>query len=320
MEISNKNKQLKTAVWFLIGLALVLIIVIFYILGTNQKMFSSSYQLNMFLPTVQELKSGAFVNIAGVKAGVVGDMEFTKRNGERGVKVKLIMDEKYRELITKSSTAKIKTTGMLGSQYVYITLGKENEKPLGDKAFIKSELPTQTSEVIYKASAAMDEFKSTLKSIRSISDDIDKGSGVVGSLLNDESMRNDLAVFLNDISSISNSLEKGKGSAGKFIKGEEFYNSLNNTAQNLEKITDRLEQGKGSMGKLMTDTSLYNKLESVSDQSDKLLKKLQGDGTVGKLMTEKELYDQLIEVTDKLNTLLKEIKENPDKYFNVEVF
>lgn len=320
MEISNKNKQLKTSVWFLMGLALVLIAVIFYILGTNQKMFSSSYKLNMFLPTVQELKPGAFVNIAGVKAGVVGEMEFTKKNGQRGVKVKLIMDEKYRELITESSVAKIKTTGMLGSQYVYITLGKENEKPLGDKAFITSELSTPTSEVIDKAASAMDEFKSTLKTIRGVSEDIDKGSGVAGSLIKDKSMKNDLAMFLEDISSISRSLREGEGSAGKLIKGGEFYQSLNNTAENLDKITSRLEKGEGSLGKVMTDTTLFNRLKSVSKQSDQLLKQLQGEGTVGKLLSEKELYDQLIDVTDKLSRLLKEIKENPEKYFKVEVF
>ena len=82
MEISNKNRPVKIGVISLWGLAIFLILFIFYIIGSNQKLFTSKYSIYMFLPNVQNLGSGAFITLSGLKVGVVGELKFVEKYGE----------------------------------------------------------------------------------------------------------------------------------------------------------------------------------------------------------------------------------------------
>lgn len=123
MEIHNKNRPLKFGVAAFLTFATMLIILIVYIIGSNQRVFDSKYPLYMFLPNVQGLESGAFVTLSGLKVGVVGDLSFSRQEEEQGILIELKINRKYAPMITTSSRATIKTMGILGDKYVDITLG-----------------------------------------------------------------------------------------------------------------------------------------------------------------------------------------------------
>lgn len=47
---------------------------------------------------------------------------------------------------------------------------------------------------------------------------------------------------------------------------------------------------------------------------------LEGEGTAGRLLKDESLYNETIETVRELRSLIKEVKENPEKYFKIEIF
>ena len=63
-----------------------------------------------------------------------------------------------------------------------------------------------------------------------------------------------------------------------------------------------------------------DKLASASENLDLILTRLeQGEGSLGKLIEDDTVYVNLKEASEELKILIKDIRENPEKYINVEV-
>lgn len=321
MQISSKNRPIKIGVISLWGLTFFLIIFIVYIIGTNQKLFTSKYSLFMFLPNVQGLNPGAFITLSGLKVGVVGEMKFTKKDEHQGILVELKINREFRDKITTSSVATVTTMGMLGDKYVDISLGDLTDPVLKERAFIKTEPPLDIGAIASSATTVIDELQGTLKNIRKISEQALNGSGVLGMLIKDKAAQKNLAHVLDNLSAISTRIEMGRGNIGQFVQDTTLYFSLKSTASNLDKISTKIQNGEGSLGRMVSDTTLYVRLNSISMLTDSLLQGLeQGEGSAGKLLKDKELYDRLILLTKSLNELTEDIKKNPKKYVTIKVF
>jgi len=321
MQISDKNRPVKIGVISLWGLAIFIILFIFFIVGTNQKLFTSKYSLFMFVPGVQGLNAGAFITLSGLKVGVVGELQFTKKDDQQGILVELKIDRKFAPKITASSIAAISTMGMLGDKYVDISLGNLSDPALKEGDFIQTTTSLDLNAMASSATAAIDEFRLTMKSINAITENALNGSGILSMLIEDHSAKTNLASSLLNLNKILNRIENGQGSLGQFARDTALYSSLKNTASNLDKITAKVERGEGSLGKMVADTLLYARLNSISLQTDSLLKNLQrGQGSAGKLLTDEKLYEQLVLLTKTLGELTKDIQENPKKYVTIKVF
>lgn len=321
MQISDKNRPVKIGVVSLWGLASFIILFIFFVVGTNQKIFTSKYSLFMFVPGVQGLNSGAFITLSGLKVGVVGDMQFTKRNDQQGILVELKIDRKFAPKITTSSIAAISTMGMLGDKYIDISLGDLSDPALAEGDFIQTSASLDLAVMASSATAAIDEFRVAMKNINAITENALNGSGILGMLIEDHSAKTNLASSLLNLNKILNRIENGQGSLGQFARDTTLYSSLKNTASNFDKITSKVERGEGSLGKMVADTLLYARLNSIALQTDSLLKNLQhGQGSAGKLLTDEKLYEQLVLLTKTLSELTKDIQENPKKYLTIKVF
>ncbi len=320
MEISNKNRPVKIGVLSLWILTLFLVSFIFYIIGSNQKLFNSKYNLNMFLPNIQGLESGAFITLSGLKVGVVGEQKFYKMNGKQGILSELKIERKYETMITESSVATIKTMGVLGDKYVDISLGNLNDPVLKEDDFINSKPPLDVDEIFATTTAAIKDFQITLNTIHKITDQALNGTGVLGTLIQDKSAKKNLTESLTNLHKIMSRLIAGEGNLGKLVQDTTLFYSLLKTSKNLDDITGKIQRGEGSLGKMVSDTTLYARFKSISIQSDALLKKLQGDGTAGKLINDKVLYEQLLNLTKSLNALTQDINQNPKKYVQFKLF
>lgn len=321
MEISNKNRPVKIGVISLWALSLFLILFIFYIIGSNQKLFTTKYSLYMFLPNVQGLNSGAFVTLSGLKVGVVGDLEFTEKDGQPGIRIELKISKNHARLITTSSKATVSTMGVLGDKYVDISLGDLNDAVLKEGMYIQSNPMFNTSELISNTSAAIQEFQVALKNINKITEATLAGSGVLGTLFMDKTAQHNISQLIKNLTDVSDLMAQGRGTAGKLVQDTVLYSSLARTAENLNKITTKVNRGEGGLGKLVADTTLYTSLRSISIQADSLLRKIhRGEGTAGKLIENEQLYDELLKLTRSLTTLTNDINQNPKKYVTFKVF
>lgn len=289
-------------------------------IGSNQKLFTPKYSLYIFLPNIQGLGPGAFVTLSGLKVGVVGEISFTERNNQPGIRIELKINRNYRKRVTRSSSATIRTLGILGDKYVDLSIGKPDEPPLAAGDFVKCNLPLDTESLLKQANTTVSELNQTMLNIRQLSEEILAGEGTLGLLLRDDAARTNLAAVIRNLNILSSNLVAGHGTTGKLLQDPQLYDDLETSARNLALISDRLQNGEGSLGKMLVDTTLYDRLTSLSSSTDSLVRNIQGDGTTGKLIRDKQFYERLVSLAQALDALVTDIQENPKKYVTIKVF
>ncbi|RMG61210.1 MAG: MCE family protein [Calditrichaeota bacterium] len=320
MEIRRTDPALKIGVITLFVLALFIASFLFYVVASNQKMFESKYSLYIFMPNIQGLRSGAFVTLAGMKVGVVGDLRLAEHNGQKGIRVELKIDRDYADQITPSSRATMRTMGVLGDKYVDISLGDVAETPLPPGSYLEMTPTLDIDEMLAKGQEALDNLHGMLRNIEQITDDALSGKGLLGTLLSDPEAKRNLVQMLASLSQLTSDITGGNGSLGRLMTDTTFYGNLKETTEGLQQITRRLSKGEGTLGKMLNDSTLYVNLSSLSARADSILARLQGSGTAGKLLTDKELYEQLVALTRSLTFLTDDLKKNPGRYVTVKIF
>jgi phospholipid/cholesterol/gamma-HCH transport system substrate-binding protein len=311
--------NLKVGIVILIGL--VIFVFIISIVGTEQNIFSSTYELRLFMPNARGLVNGAMVSLGGLKIGYVTDMNFATRDDTTGVDITMKVLTKYAHSITKSSVAQIKTLGLLGDRYVDISIGQENEERLA----AGSQLPLLETFDLEAAGPRLNktltDFSELISNTMQITGAINRGEGSVGRLITKPGLAADLEHFVAAMNRIAGAVESGKGSLGKMVNDETLSQDLSAVAANLRTVTDQLRKGQGTAGKLIMDESLYRSLSSFSARADSLMGKAGADSSnVSKLVSDPEFYSRVSKLLKDLDLLLVDLKENPGRYVKVSVF
>lgn len=320
MKISEKNRPVKIGVYSLWILSLSLFLFIFYIVGSNQRLFTPKRSFYLFLPNSQGLIKGAFVSLSGLKVGVVSGLELAEQREQPGIRIEIKISTAFADRITQSSVAVIRTMGVLGDKYVDIVPGTARELPLAPGSVIPTENPADMSALFGDASAALTEFQGILANLHVITEQALAGTSMLGTLTTDRTARDNLVQLLDNINRISSRIAAGQGTAGQLIQDPTLYGKLNRTVDNLDAISTQISQGQGTLGKLVADTTFYGRVNSIADRTDTLLKTLQGDGTAGQLIKDEELYTRLLSLTRSLTELTEDLKKNPKKYVSFKIF
>ncbi len=320
MVSSESDRHIRLGVLLMMGLALFLAGFIFYMVGSTQRFFDRKYTIYMFQPNVEGLLPGAFVTLAGLKIGVVGELTFTQRDGRQGIRIELKVDRDYFPRITRSSVARIKTMGILGDKYVDISLGDLSDPPLAEGDFIQSVPQLDTDRLLARAAAIVDELETTSRNITIIAQNLAQGSGTLGRLLMDPEMEKHLSATVQRLQWVANRLVRKDGTLGKLMTDTTLFTVIARSSKHLERLLSDLQAGKGTAGKLLKDETFFARLDSISRRTDSLLIRLQGGGTAGKLLKDKALYEELVRLTRSLDALARDMKQNPGKYVKFELF
>lgn len=314
-----KFSQLKVGMVAFAGLAVFLFFII--IVGSRDNLFGSNYDIKMFVTDSEGLVSGSKVSAGGLKIGYVSDLEFAKHAGQNGIIITLRIEEQFRELVTQSSVAMIKSVGMLGDRYVHIQIGEASEPPVAEGSFIAVEIAFSLERAGSDLTAVLDNLNTGLINLRAITDSIRMGKGVAGKLITESDFSRRFEQTMMDLHHITSEIKQGRGTLGKLINDDKLYAEIKKTGTNMAAITGHVREGKGTLGKLYHDDSLYTHLKSSSIRLDSLLEKANRDSsTLGQLLTNGSLYREIQKTTENLNALVKDIQEHPEKYVNISVF
>jgi phospholipid/cholesterol/gamma-HCH transport system substrate-binding protein len=170
-----------------------------FVIGSKQYLFSSTYQIKAQFDNVEGLDDGADVRVGGVHTGTVHQIVLPHKPGE---KVTVIMDlgKSTHEIIKQDSIATIETEGLLGNQYMAISVGSLGTADVRDGDTIASQPPLEMSDLLKKTSDMLDSSQEAVQNatratanLDAISAKINRGQGTVGALVNDKELYNNLA-------------------------------------------------------------------------------------------------------------------------------
>lgn len=318
-EYKQKADNLKVGFTVFVGIVILLIFTV--LIGTNDFVFSKTYNLYIKLDNTAGLVNGAPVTLGGYKIGEIEAIEFVTVNSKAEIRIKLKVKSEYKDQIRMDSKARITSIGILGDKFIDIKIGSPDEKVIPENSFIEEEQVLSIDNISKNIEPGIENLNKALENIKDITETIAKGEGTVGKLINNSNTIDRLNLILDKIDITLTSLQNGNGSLNKLLTDDELYNNLSASINELKLFGENLNDGKGSLGKLLTNDSLYNNINSSADHLNMILQSARQDSTIiNGLLNDKSLYMNLSELIIDMNKLINDIKENPDRYINVSVF
>ncbi len=295
------KNTLETRLGIFVALAVIAAVLILEIVG-GPLLFQSGYRLRAMFNTVQDLKPGDAVKIAGVQVGRVEKIGLDETNNKVMVIMKLRKKVEGNPVrVHTDSVATIKFTGLMGQNFVSIDFGTRNAPIATDGAVLATAEQPDLSAMMAKIDDVATGVQSLTRSFTGV-----KIDQLLGPLINFvQDAKGPLTTTISNFQAISTEIAQGKGTVGKLIYDDTLYNSamkavgdlqetgdeIKATVTDARKVVAQVTAGHGTVGKLLYDESLYNETtESMSNLKEILQKINQGQGSVGKIINDEDLY------------------------------
>lgn len=301
------SQKIKLGVFVITGS--ILLLLIFYLIGQKQNMFSKTFTVHAVFNNVSGLQLGNNVRYSGINVGTVQAIDMLN---DSTVTISMNIQEKIQPHIKKSAIASIGSDGLVGSMVVNIVPGEK-----------KSPLVKHNDTINSFSKIGADDMLSTL------------------SVTNENA-----ALLTSDLLKITNSIINGKGSLGLLLNDTVVANNIRQTIIHLKQVTieaqttikalntsmHKLQDNNNVVGVLLNDTtsakqikSVINNLHTASNGLDSVVANLnqftynikEGKGAIHYLSNDtifvKNLQETMININEsssRLNENMEALKHN----------
>jgi phospholipid/cholesterol/gamma-HCH transport system substrate-binding protein len=186
-----------------------------FIIGSKQYLFSPTYRLKAQFATVVGLDAGAEVRIAGVHTGTVREIDLPSKPTDK-VTVLMDLQRSTHAIVKQDSMASIETEGLLGNEYIAISIGSAQAANVKDDDMIGSEPPLVIADLMKKAD---------------------------GILVTSQAALNNVTVVTANLSSISTKINQGEGTIGALVNDKKVYTQLDETTAGLRDTVNHAQAG-----------------------------------------------------------------------------
>jgi len=294
--MANKTtNNIKLGLFVVAGL--LFLIVMLYMIGKDQNLFSRNIELKAWFSNAQGLVKGNNVKYSGIQVGTVKSVRLIN---DTTVEIVMLIDDQLKSNINKNAVVSIGTEGFIGNKIVNILPGIGHAAPIDDGDLLASKKITSTEDMLETLSVSNTNIAVISVELKSTIQQINK-STALWQLLNDKTLPDNLRKAANNINQATA--------------------KANNTVNDFHDMLADIRSGKGSLGKIMTDTSFalqmadaLEKLKQVGDNANKLsgeidemVKGINTDVNEGKGAVNALLKDSAI--VTKLNNSLDNIEK-----------
>lgn len=301
--VSSYKQNLVVGAIFFMGIGL---IAVFTIVVKDLSMLKGHEgQMAVVFDKVSGLEPGHKVLASGMEVGQVRELEL-RENGKVRVLLNLTQPIKLRDGYLIS----VKDASALGGKYVNIELGKGDVQTIP----LSAEMPPLDGEA---QPSILDDpnLRDTLKSLKNISSNLEKGEGTIGLLLTKREIYDNLEKTSQNLKEITDQIRDRQGTIGKLLYDHEIYDKVNQIATDVQDISSTIAGGKGTIGKLVKDDTLYENAKKTIAEANAVMANLntitekvkKGEGTVGKLLKEEKIYQQLDLALTDARTMMQNI-------------
>jgi len=296
------RNTLETRLGIFFALTLIVAVIILEMVGVAD-FFKPGYHVAADFNTVQELKKGDLIKMAGVEIGRVDSITLTNQ------KVRVSMKIKKRDAEVKTdSKATIKFTGLLGQNFVSIDFGTPTSVRAEEAAILLTTEQPDLSAIMARLDNVAGDIQGLTKSFTP--DNLAPLFGPITDFMKNNATN--LSAILDNTRGITEQVQNGKGTVGKLLYDDTLYTTalsavvglqagtteLKSTVlearsmmTNANSIISQINAGQGTLGKLAMDEALYRETTLAMSNMREILEKMnKGQGTVGKLINDDSFY------------------------------
>lgn len=248
MKSVKKNRPVFVGIFIILGI--IILIVAVFALGGQKKTFVKGFKVSTVFDDVNGLVSGDNVWLSGVKIGTVKKLTFLPNTQ---VLVTMVLQKSLEPNIRENSLTKISSDGLIGNKIVVIFGGTTTSPQITDGSTLVAQKALSTEDMLVTLQANNKNLLAITGSFKNISNKIDSGNGVLGSLLNNQSVAKKINTSVDELQSVMSNFQAAS------IKSKAVLG-------NLEEFTNRLNTQGSSINKLATDTTMFTSLKGTISQ------------------------------------------------------
>jgi phospholipid/cholesterol/gamma-HCH transport system substrate-binding protein len=297
MKQTNSQKR-NLGLFVIIGT--ILFIAAVYLIGQRQDMFKKTFTISAFFQNINGLQKGNNVRYAGIDIGTVKGITMIN---DSTIKIDMNIDEKIITHIKKDAIATIGSDGLVGNMIVNIVPGKGISEVISNGDIIKSYSKIGTDDILNTLNTSTENAAILTSDLLKITNNITKGKGTIGVLLNDTIMANNLKLSIINLKNASYGASRTIG-------------ELNDIVSSVKTNDDTV------LGMLLNDSISGNKLkhivtnlEASSIEIESVLNNI--NSVVDDFNSSEGTYNYVVKDTTLVNSLkstLKNINEGTDKF------
>lgn len=250
----KKDIGRKIKLGLFVTLGIFIFIVAVYYIGSNKNLFSSTFRISGIFHNVSGLRTGNNVRFSGINVGTVTRIEIIS---DSSVRVDMIIDDDVRKFIKKDAIAIIGSEGLMGDKIVSITPGTLKMKTIEENDFIETEKPLDIDDIMINLKNTTDYTTKITKDISQMISNTNYGKGVLGRLLGDTLLANNLAQTVMYLEQSSRDLNNSINALNPVISNTGVITS------NLAKISASINTSKGAIRTLLMDTAFAENLKET---------------------------------------------------------
>jgi phospholipid/cholesterol/gamma-HCH transport system substrate-binding protein len=306
--MSNTAQNFRLGIFVFAGVFIFILAV--YLLGNRQNLFGDNVRISSVFKNVNGLQMGNNVRFAGVNVGTVRGITIMN---DTAINVDMLINQKTAHLIKKNALATISSDGLVGRMIVNII---PNEIPLeqsivaGDT--IASISKIATADMLTTLNTTNENAALLTQDLLRITNNINKGQGLLGALIKDEEIANDFKQSLSNLKATTAqaqttmhrlnqliaSINLDESVAGMLLNDKESAQQLATVFENLEVSSKQIEEL----------TRNLNDFSSSIRQSDGLLNHVIYDTNVVRSLD--ATLKNVEEASDRLNVNMEAMRHN----------
>ena len=282
---SNSGQNLKLGILIVAGLTIFTLGV--YFIGNKQNLFGDSIMLSSVFKNVNGLQLGNNVRYSGVNVGTVKDIKFLN---DTAICVDMLIDRESGNLIKHSSLATINSDGLVGSMVLNILPNSEaSSRTIKEGDTLESLSQVATADMLNTLNQTNENAALLTADLLKITNSINAGEGVLGDLLKNETLAQNIQESAANLNETTNSARAGLNKLNRILNAVDYENSVaglllsDSTAQksfssiiedlkttssqikeisaDLGEFSNSLNSEKGALNYVVKDTTFVNHLD-----------------------------------------------------------
>lgn len=251
----DRLKIVRTGIF--VASAFLIIAISIFMLGSQNNLFSSNINLHATVKNAQNLKTGAAVQLKGIKVGTISSITFLDVNR---LKITLTIDSSYQQWIKEDSYVSFKTQGVLGDRFLEILGGTNESAPLPDESEIRADENSMIDKIVDHGEDILDVSGRILFKIDELMSKIEPNrlEAILSNLEKSSSKTNAILAEL-DPGHIKNTI-KNVNDASLILK---------QTSSSINDITKHVKEGPGTLNSLIYDRSIHDDLRTLLGGSNR---------------------------------------------------
>lgn len=268
---------------------------------TDFTLFKKQAELRVHFAETNGLREGDSVLVAGMRWGRVKKLVYDPdAPQERRILLIAALNEPL--VLREGFQIRIEDATLLGGRNVSIEPGPAAGAKVDTERVLFGEVAPSPIDVITKLVEGSGQgIQQVVDDFAAITGGVRQGKGVVGRLLADEKLADDIATSAASLSralahfeAVAADLQKGRGTAGRLLSDEALYEELAAAARKLTTAIDEatllardVRAGNGIAGRLVSDETLAGDLSAAIKSARNVTEKIdRGEGTIGVLVND----------------------------------